>query len=280
MAGMTIGFIGQGFIGKAYADDYEARGFSTVRYAKEEPYTGNKDAIKECDIVLVAVPTPTTPKGFDSSIVEEVLQLVGKGKIAVIKSTLLPGTSEKLQEMFPEITVLHSPEFLRARSAREDVKSPDRNIIGISKDTPEQKKAAEEVLKTFPTAPYNAIVSSRESELIKYAGNVFLAMKVIFANMLHDLSKNLGTDYETVRAAFGADPRIGSTHLTVNFEGGRGAGGYCFIKDFAAFNTLYEKFANDPQGFAALKGFEMKNKDLLLKSGKDLELLKGVYGAL
>lgn len=279
MAGMTIGFIGQGFIGKAYADDYDARGFSTVRYAKEEPYAANKERIRDCDIVLIAVPTPTTPNGFDASIVEEVLGLVGKGKIAVIKSTLLPGTSEKLQEKFPDITVLHSPEFLRARSASEDVKHPDRNIIGVSKDTPEQRAAAEAVMQTFPPAPYTTIVSSRESELIKYAGNVFLAMKVIFANMLHDLSKELGVDYEAVRGAFGADPRIGPTHLAVDFEGGRGAGGYCFIKDFAAFNALYEKLANDPAGFAALKGFEMKNKDLLIKSGKDLELLRGVYGA-
>ena len=277
---MKIGFIGQGFIGKAYADDYEARGFSTVRYAKEEPYVGNKDRIAECDIVLVAVPTPTTPQGFDSSIVEEVLKLVGKGKVAVIKSTLLPGTSEKLQELFPDITVLHSPEFLRARSAGEDVKNPDRNIVGISKDTPEQRKVAEEVLKTFPHAPYNVIVLSRESELIKYAGNVFLAMKVVFANMLHDLSVKIGADYEVVQKAFGADPRIGSTHLAVNFEGGRGAGGYCFIKDFAAFNELYEKYAGDSAGLAALKGFEMKNKDLLVQSGKDLDLLKGVYGPL
>ncbi len=277
---MTIGFIGQGFIGKAYADDYENRGFSTVRYSKEEPYTANKDRIKECDIVIIAVPTPTTPDGFDSSIVEGVIPLVGVGKIAVIKSTLLPGTTEKIQEMYPDRTVLHSPEFLRARSAGEDVKKPDRNIIGMSKDTPEQRKAAEEVLKTFPPSPYAKIVSSRESELIKYAGNVFLAMKVIFANMLHDLSKPLGANYDVVAEAFGADPRIGPTHLAVDFEGGRGAGGYCFIKDFAAFNELYEKFAGDPVGLSGLKGFELKNKDLLVKSGKDLDLLKGVYGPL
>lgn len=277
---MQIGFIGQGFIGKAYADDYERRGFSIVRYSKEEPYTANKDAIAFCDIVLIAVPTPTTPEGFDSSIVEEVMALVGVGKIAVIKSTMLPGMSEQIQDKYPDRIVLHSPEFLRARSADMDVKNPDRNIIGIPKDTPAHHKAAEAVMATFPPASFQTIVSSKESELVKYAGNVFLSMKVVFANMLFDLSKEIGADYEKVRDAFGADPRIGKTHLTVNFEGGRGAGGYCFIKDFAAFTDFYEAHLKDSVGLKGLVGFEEKNTQLLKESGKDLELLKGVYGPL
>ncbi len=287
---MKIGFIGQGFIGKAYADDYEARGFETVRYAKEEPYLGNKEKIAECDIVLIAVPTPTLPDAsapsanglpktrFDYSIVEDVLALVGPGKTAVIKSTLLPGTTIQLQEKYPDRIILHSPEFLRARSAAEDVKQPDRNIIGIPKDTLEHRRAAEAALATFPKAPFQAVVSSTESELVKYAGNVFLAMKVIFANMLHDLSRSIGADYDKVRDAFSADPRIGPGHLAVDFEGGRGAGGYCFIKDFAAFNNFYGANVDDPAGLAGLVGLEEKNVKLLRDSGKDPELLKGVYG--
>ena len=81
---MTIGFIGQGFIGKNYADDFERRGFSVTRYSLEEPYRGNKEKIKECDIVFIAVPTPTTPEGFDDSILRGVLPLVKEGKTAVI----------------------------------------------------------------------------------------------------------------------------------------------------------------------------------------------------
>lgn len=276
---MTIGFIGQGFIGKAYADDYEARGYATVRYSKESAYSANKDAIATCDIVIIAVPTPTTPTGFDYSIVEEVLGLVGTGKVAVIKSTLIPGTAETLQKKYPDRIILHSPEFLRARSALADVKTPDRNIIGITENTPEQKKIAQTVLDTFPKAPYNTIMSSRESELVKYAGNVFLAMKVIFANMLFDLSKEIGAEYEVVKDAFGADSRIGTNHLTVNFEGGRGAGGYCFIKDFAAFNDFYEAHVTDPEGVQGLRSLEKKNVKLLRETGKDTELLNGVYGA-
>ena len=275
---MTIGFIGQGFIGKAYADNFEQRGFTVIRYAREEKYAENKDKIAKCDYVFIAVPTPSTPEGFDYSIVEGVLPLIGKGKVAVIKSTLLPGTTLALQEKFPDIMVLHSPEFLRARSAAEDVQRPARNIIGIPKDTKEFRHAAEEAVKIMPHAQFDTIVSSTESELVKYAGNVFLAMKLIFANMLFDLSKEIGADYDHVKEAFGADPRIGMNHLAIDFEGGRGAGGFCFIKDFAAFNELYEKVMKDPEGLKGLKGFEEKNVTLLRDSGKDTELVNGVYG--
>jgi UDP-N-acetyl-D-mannosaminuronate dehydrogenase len=86
----TIGFIGQGYIGKNYADDYEERGYKVTRYSLEPAYVHNKDAIRDCDIVFVAVWTPTTPKGFDVSVVESVLPLVKKGGIVVLKSTVIP----------------------------------------------------------------------------------------------------------------------------------------------------------------------------------------------
>src|SRR5690348_15329082 len=103
-----IGFIGQGWIGKNYADDFEHRGYTTVRYGLEPEYAQNKDRIADCDIVLIAVPTPTTRDGFNPSIVRSVLHLVGKGKTALIKSTLLPGTTEELQKEFPDIIILNS----------------------------------------------------------------------------------------------------------------------------------------------------------------------------
>src|SRR3989338_317347 len=163
-----IGFIGQGFIGKSYADDFEKRGFTVTRYAMEVPYRQNREKIKDCDIVFIAVPTPTTPEGYDYSIVKKVLQHVGKGKIAVIKSTLLPGTTEKLQKLYPDIFVMHSPEFLTARTAARDAANPDRNIVGIPTDTKEMRKAAATVLSVLPRAPFQKMMSSSEAELVKY----------------------------------------------------------------------------------------------------------------
>ena len=108
---LKIGFVGQGWIGKNYADNFEDRGFEVIRYAKEESYNQNKEKIAEADIVFIAVPTPTTPEGFDDSILEEVLGLIGIGKIAVIKSTIIPGTTERLQKQYPYHKFLFNPEF-------------------------------------------------------------------------------------------------------------------------------------------------------------------------
>jgi nucleotide sugar dehydrogenase len=274
-----IGFIGQGWIGKSYADNFEMRGYDVVRYAQEDLYNKNKEKIKECDIVFIAVPTPTTPKGFDSSILSAVIPLVGKGKIAVIKSTIIPGTTEKLQKENPDIFVMHSPEFLTEATAKHDAAYPDRNIIGIPFDTEEYKKFAKKVISVLPKAPYTLICNSEEAEFIKYAGNCLSYVKVVFVNMFYDLAKKFPeVKYDIVKKAISADPRIGSFHLDPVHKSGRGAGGHCFIKDFAAFTNLYEKIMNDTFGTEALRAFEKKNKHLLKTSGKDSDLLRGVYG--
>src|SRR3989344_5315259 len=99
---IKIGFIGQGYVGKHNADDLESRGYSIILYAKEEPYNKNKEAIKDCDIVFIAVPAPTIPKGYDASIIRSVLPFTGIGKIVVLKSTMFPGLTEKIQKEFPD----------------------------------------------------------------------------------------------------------------------------------------------------------------------------------
>lgn len=280
---MRLGFIGQGWIGKNYADHFEDRGFDIVRYAKESPHDKNADKISECDIVFVAVPTPTTREGFSARVVEDVLAYVGKGKVAVIKSTILPGTTRKLQEKYPDITILFSPEFLREATVRHDVDHPDRNIIGITRD--EHHEAAEEIMKILPRAPYENICSVEEAELTKYAGNTFLYLKVVYMNMLHDLAQTFGGDWETIAKNVSADARIGSSHMhPVHTSGhakspGRGAGGHCFIKDFAAFANFYRKNVPDAVGHELLTAIERKNISLLRESGKDLELLEEVYGS-
>ncbi len=133
---IKIGFIGQGWIGKHYADEFESRMYNVIRYSLEEPYVQNKSMIKDCEVVFIAVPTPTTENGFDESVVRDALKLVGKKKIAVIKSTLLPGITEKLQSEFPDVYVLHSPEFLVEATAAHDAAKPHRNLVGIPIDTP------------------------------------------------------------------------------------------------------------------------------------------------
>ena len=273
-----IGFIGQGWIGKNYADDFENRGYAVVRYSLEEQYIGNAEKIKDCDIVFIAVPTPTTPEGFDDSYVRSALTNIGSGKTAVIKSTILPGTTEKLQASFPDIFVMHSPEFLVEKTAAYDAANPSRNIIGMPVENEEYKKKANEVLSVLPKAPFELVCLSKEAELIKYGANVFLYTKVIYANLMYDLADKFGCNWENVRDMVAADPRIGNSHMQPVNDGGRGAGGHCFIKDYEAFLRLYSETTGDLVGVKALEAIREKNIALLKASGKNLDLLKEVYG--
>lgn len=275
---MSIGFIGQGWIGKHYADDFENRGYDVVRYALEPAYVGNKEKIKDCDIVFIAVPTPTTPAGFDDAIVRKVLPLVGKGKAAVVKSTLLPGTTESLQKENPDIFVFHSPEFLVEATAAYDAAHPNRNIVGMAVDNETFRKKAEEVLSVLPAAPFTRIMHARDAEIVKYAGNCFLFTKVMFTNLLYDLVVRGGGNWESVREGMIHDPRIGASHTQPVHQGGRGAGGDCFIKDFEAFRRLYEAWVGDEAGTRVLNALKEKNIQLLVASGKDEKLVRGVYG--
>ena len=275
---MRIGFVGQGWIGKHYADDFEVRGYEVVRYAKEAPYVENKERIASCDMVFIAVPTPTTPEGFNSSIVRAVLPLVGAGNIAVIKSTLLPGTTEELQAAFPHIFVLHSPEFLVESTAAYDAAHPSRNIVGIPIESEAYRAKAHEVLRVLPIAPYSQVLSACDAELLKYAGNCFLYTKVLYMNLLYDLTQRLGGDWSALREALVADPRIGASHTEPVHKSGRGAGGNCFIKDFEAFRSIYAAKVGDTLGDDMLNALSLKNNDLLLRSHKDIELLRGVFG--
>ncbi len=292
-----IGFIGQGFIGKNYADDFEARGYNVIRYSLEEPYSNNKDAIASCDITFVAVPAPTVPGEstrsdghpsvtFDDSILRSVIALTKPDSIVVIKSTIPPGTTESLESQYSDRIILHSPEFLVETTAAKDAAHPGRNIIGIPEDTDAYKNAAQRVLAILPRAPFELVCDARTAEHIKYANNAFLFLKIVFANMFYDFAQKNGADWETIRSAIAVDPRIGPSHLGLHLENDppelmrrRGAGRSCFIKDLAEFSELYTKALPDEVStIEALRGFEYKNAELLRAADRYVSLLEGVYG--
>jgi len=299
----TIGFIGQGFIGKNYADDFERRGFSVVRYALQPKYAGNKEKIKKCDIVFVAVPAPTLPAGsrrddgypavaYDDHIIRESVGLAKPGAIVVIKSTMPPGTTESIQTEYPNHVVLHSPEFLLETTAAKDASSPDRNIIGIPVDDATHRTAATQVMQLLSKAPYELITTAQNAELIKYGNNSFLFIKIVFSNMFFQLAEKYGGDWEVISEAIGKDPRIGPGHMGLRLKKDihgaedslgdyrrRGAGRSCFIKDWAELSELYATtFPNDKNAIQALRGFEYKNAELLREFNRYVDLLEGVYG--
>ena len=274
----TIGFIGQGYIGKNYADDFEGRGYSVVRYALEEPFSGNKETIGQCDIVFIAVPTPTTPAGFSAEVVQSAVGLVKSGGIAVIKSTILPGSTRHIQATYPEVIVLNSPEFLSESSAAHDAANPPQNIIGMPEDTEKYREAARLVLSVLPKAPSELICKSEESEMFKYVHNINGYFQIVMFNLLYDLSTGVGADWNVVKQAISADPFMRTIYTNPVHKTGRGAGGHCFIKDFAALKEVYKDTVPDALGLDVFDALERKNNMLLLESKKDLNLLKEVYG--
>lgn len=276
---MKVGFIGQGYIGKNYADDFENRGYEVVRYSKEVSYIENSERIRECDVVFIAVPTPTTPQGFDSSIIRETVKMVEAGKIAVIKSTLLPGMTKSIQDENKNILVLNSPEFLSEASASYDAAHPPQNIVGIPYDTEKHKEAARQVLAILPEASVQVICKSVEAELFKYVHNINGFFQVVMFNMFYDLSVAVGADWSVIRGAIEKEPHMRSIYANPIHKTGRGAGGHCFIKDFAAFHGLYRDVVGDQFGLAILENLRDKNIELLMSTGKDEDLLKGVHGS-
>jgi UDP-glucose 6-dehydrogenase len=276
---MKIGCIGQGFVGKNLSDNLETRGYSVVRYSLDEEYKRNASQIADCDIVYIAVPTPSTPAGFDYSIVENVLSLVGVGKIAVIKSTLLPGTTHILQSKYVDRIVLFSPEFLSEKTAAYDIANPIVNVVGIPIDSEQYRSAAETVLSTMPVCEFTYLVNSSSAELYKYAHNLNGYFRVILANLLHDLGETAGAKWSEIKPMMDTDAMMSPFYNEPIHNGGRGAGGNCFIKDMAAFRHMYEStVSQDKLGLEVLRALEKKNRELLDLSNKSQDLLKGVYG--
>lgn len=293
----TIGFIGQGFIGKSYADDFEKREYSVVRYGLQSEYIGNKEKIAECDIVFIAVNAATVPAGtlrddghpavrYDDSNVSATPALARPGAIVVIKSTLPPGTTKAIQAKYPDRIILHSPEFLLETTAAKDASNPERNVVGMPTDDEAHRAAAELVMSLLPKAPYELITSSENAELIKYGSNAFLFTKIVFSNMFYQLAEKHGADWEVIREAIGKDPRIGPAHMDLHLKDDpagvmhrRGAGRSCFIKDWAELSELYvAAFPKDTSTIQALRGFEYKNAELLREFDRYVNLLEGVYG--
>jgi UDPglucose 6-dehydrogenase len=232
-----IGIIGVGVVGGAVREYLEAEGLEPALYDPGKRL-GSPAEIDAADLIFVCVPTPyVSGSGFDSSALESAFEVLRGEKTVVIKSTVLPGTTERLQAKYPQHRVLFNPEFLREATALDDFLQPDRQIVGHCGD---DAALAQRILDLLPPAPYEAVVPARVAELTKYATNAFLAMKLIFANELHDLCLALGLDYQEVRRGFAADWRIAESHLDIHAGGYRGYAGKGLPKDTMALLDLAE----------------------------------------
>jgi len=237
-----VGVIGLGVVGTAVRHYFEDVKRQEVLVYDPYKRLGSRREINEAGLVFVCVPTPyQAGDGFDDSAVAESLALLEGSKTVVIKSTVLPGTTAAYQQRYPQHCVFFNPEFLRERSAIEDFLRPDRQIVGCCDAQAAQGRA---LLDLLPRAPYEAVLPAASAELIKYATNAFLALKVVFANEMFDLSEALGLDYEDLKQGIAADPRIGPSHLEVHDGGYRGYDGKCLPKDALALIDLASELAS------------------------------------
>jgi UDP-glucose 6-dehydrogenase len=130
----------------------------------------------------------------------------------------------------------------------------------------------------LPHAPFKLTCDSTEAELIKYAHNGSGYVEIIFFNLMYELTQKSGVNWAPIQEALQADPYIAHRYAKPVHKSGRGAGGHCFIKDFAALRGLYEQAVDDATGVDVFSSMEKKNIALLKESNKDLDLLRGVYG--
>lgn len=200
-----------------------------------------KSAVKDAQAVFIAVGTPSrrgdgyADLSYVYNAAQEIAEVIGDYTVIVNKSTVPVGTGSKVEEIIRTVNpkadfdVVSNPEFLREGSAINDFMRPDRVVIGtISERAREVMRKLYRVLYLIETP---IVFTSRESsELIKYASNAFLAMKITFINEMADLCEKVGADIHDVAKGMGLDNRIGKKFL----HAGPGYGGSCFPKDTLA----------------------------------------------
>ena len=193
------------------------------------------------EMAYIAVPTPSKEDGScDTTIVEGILADLPDGFTAVLKSTVIPGTTARLQSEFSSLKLAYSPEFLVERRRLEDFANQKILIVGT-----EHSEVAEMVFQQHRDAGVlsNDVtfhISSTEAEMVKYTKNNFYALKVLFANQMHDICEALGIDWAVVREIITApqDQPIGNSHLEPIMGLNRGFGGKCLPKDTLALKNL------------------------------------------
>ena len=250
-----IGIIGQGFVGNAVKEGMKNH-FELICFDKDPNKFSNVksiyEVIKETDVCFLCVPTPMKSTGeCDLSIVRSALTEIHNCKmllnkeeyIVVIKSTIPPGTTDLLNSEFNGISIVFNPEFLTEANAVNDYIGQNRIIIGGER--PASSKVKRIFSKSFPKIPIIK-TSSTIAETIKYVTNTFLAMKVSYANEIHQMCQALNIDYDKVIEYARYDDRLGNSHWSVpGPDGDFGFGGHCFPKDIGALRYLVKKLGVD-----------------------------------
>ena len=263
---MKIGIIGNGFVGQAIVHGFILHTDDIYVHDKDQKRSTHsmKELVCNSKVIFVCVPTPMFESGeCDLSIVESVIEELSQHenineKVVVIKSTVVPGTTEHLAKKYPAMSFVFNPEFLTERKARLDFINTARIVLGSNKSN-----ANNVVEKLYRIRfPYTKIIKTDfgTAQLIKYMANCFFATKVSFMNEMHQICKAIEGDWETAVNGFMSDFRIGNSHIDVpGHDGDFGFGGKCFPKDINAMIKKAEELGIEP---TVMKGAWEKNKQV------------------
>jgi len=234
--------------------------------------------IKDSEIVIITVGTPTDENGeadltFVRQCANEIAEFISPNTLVIVKSTVPVGSCDEIEDIIyekcahSEFSVISNPEFLREGNAIYDFMNPDRIVIGIKDQN--HKKRIIDLYTNISNEDKILFTSRRSSELIKYASNSMLAMRIIFINEIADLCEKIGADVTDIAKGIGLDKRIGPHFL----EPGPGFGGSCFPKDARALIESGKKF-DAPQTLlgSVILGNENRKKNI---SKKILDKLDG-----
>jgi UDPglucose 6-dehydrogenase len=234
---MEIGIIGQGFVGNAVYQKFKNYyNVKTFDIKGRIHCNSNEQEVFDSEVVFICLPTPMNKDGScHTNIVEKAIKRVvelGTSKIVVIKSTVPPGTTERLNKLYSNLDIVFNPEFLTEANAVDDYNRQKRIILGGPRKSTTKLKPL--FSKAFPKA-HIIKTDPTYAEMIKYVTNCFLATKVSFANEMYDVCEGLGVDYDKVIEYACYDERLGTSHWSVpGPDGDRGYGGHCFPKDVKA----------------------------------------------
>ena len=243
---MIIGIIGQGYVGTAIKEGFQHH-YEIFTYDKydEEKSTANLWTLAlRSNVIFVCVPTPMNADGTcHTDIVESVIKEIDDCKhehkpIVVIKSTVPPGTTDRLHKKYKNIDVIFNPEFLTEANFLEDFKNQSRIILGgVRRGTSLLRQVYS---KVFPHATI-VKTNAKYAETVKYFINCFLGTKVSFANEMKMLCDEIDIDYDKVVEYATYDERLGKSHWAVpGPDGELGFGGHCLPKDISAIVNGYD----------------------------------------
>lgn len=274
---MLVGVIGNGFVGHAIDNGMTTKNIKTLVFDIDEKRRKNtfKEVLDRANIIFVCVPTPYNieKQEFDSSIIDTVLKQVseyGTSAHIIIKSTVIPGTCERLQEEHSDLNIVFSPEFLTERTANEDFLNPSRIIFGFNENNNGREEIVSFFADCFPDVP---IVTTDyiTSEFTKYFCNCFYAAKVSLMNEFRQLANSLNVDWNMAIKGMLTSGWVNEMHTRVpGPDGDFGFGGKCFPKDLQSLINLAKQNGINPVLLEAswIKNLEIrKNKDWLQIEG-------------